>query len=431
MILENTLNRKAAPVIVDATDFNLKLKPYELFHLDNGIPVYAINAGAQDLLQIEMVFNAGNFYEKNKSVAGATNFLLKNGTTSRTAFQLNETFDYYGSSCSRACYNETATVNLHTLTKYLDKLLPLVNDMLTNSIFLQEELDTFKQNSKQRLKVNLQKADFIAGRMIDKLVYGEEHPYGTFNNIEDYEALTVEQLKSFYNQYYLNGTCVIFVAGMLPSNLKEQLNENFGKLNLKAYNFEFQKIETKPAVEKKHEIINDVNAVQGAIRIAQPFPNRHHPDFKKIMVLNTIYGGYFGSRLMSNIREEKGYTYGIYSYIQNHIQESAWLISTEAGKDVTRATIEEVYKEMQIIRDTLIDEEELSLVRNYMIGTILGDLDGPFQIIGKWKNIVLNNLDETYFNESVEAIKTTTAEELQALAQKYLVPEKFYELVVY
>ena len=431
MTKENILDRKNAPAIVDATDFNLKLKPYELFTLDNGVPVYTIHAGAQDLLQIEMVFNAGNFYEKNKSVAGATNFLLKNGTTSRTAFQLNETFDYYGSSCTRACYNETATVNLHTLTKHLDKLLPLVNDMLTNSIFLQEELDTFKQNSKQRLKVNLQKADFIAGRMIDKLVYGEEHPYGTFNNMEDYDALTVEQLKKFYKQYYLTGTCAIFVAGMLPSNLKDQLNENFGKLNLSKPNFELQKIETKPAAEKKLVLVNDENAVQGAIRIAQPFPNRHHPDFKKVMVLNTIYGGYFGSRLMSNIREEKGYTYGIHSYIQNHIQESAWLISTEAGKDVCLATIEEVYKEMQIMRDELIDEEELSLVKNYMIGSILGDLDGPFQIIAKWKNIVLNNLDEQYFYDSVEAIKTVTAAELQALAQKYLVPEKFYELVVY
>ena len=431
MTKENILNRKEPPTIVDATDFNLKLKPYELFTLDNGVPVYTIHAGAQDLLQIEMVFNAGNFYEKNKSVAGATNFLLKNGTTSRTAFQLNETFDYYGSSCTRACYNETATVNLHTLTKHLDKLLPLVNDMLTNSIFLQEELDTFKQNSKQRLKVNLQKADFIAGRMIDKLVYGEEHPYGTFNNMEDYDALTVEQLKKFYKQYYLTGTCAIFVAGMLPSNLKDQLNENFGKLNLSKPNFELQKIETKPAAEKKLVLVNDENAVQGAIRIAQPFPNRHHPDFKKVMVLNTIYGGYFGSRLMSNIREEKGYTYGIHSYIQNHIQESAWLISTEAGKDVCLATIEEVYKEMQIMRDELIDEEELSLVKNYMIGSILGDLDGPFQIIAKWKNIVLNNLDEQYFYDSVEAIKTVTAAELQALAQKYLVPEKFYELVVY
>jgi zinc protease len=425
------LNRTIAPPITDATDFNLALKPYDHFLLDNGVPVYAVDAGAQPLLQIELVFYAGNFYEKNKTVAGATNFLLKNGTTSRTAFQLNETFDYYGSSCSRACYNETATISLHTLTKHVEKLLPLVNDMLTNSIFLQEELDTFKQNSKQRLQVNLQKADFIAGRLIDKLVYGEEHPYGTYNNAEDYDALTVEQLKAFYQEYYVNGKAAIFVAGKLPENLKEILNENFGKLTISKPIFELQKITTTPATEKKHEIINDVNAVQGAIRIAQPFPNRHHPDFKKVMVLNTIYGGFFGSRLMSNIREEKGYTYGIYSYIQNHIQESAWLISTEAGKDVCHATIEEVYKEMQIMRDELVDDEELSLVKNYMIGIILGDLDGPFQIIGKWKNIILNNLDEKYFYESVEAIKSTTAEELQALAKKYLVPERFYELVVY
>jgi zinc protease len=425
------LNRTIAPPITDATDFNLKLKPYEHFLLDNGVPVCAVDAGAQPLLQIELIFYAGNFYEKNKAVAGATNFLLKNGTTSRTAFQLNETFDYYGSSCSRACYNETATISLHTLTKHVEKLLPLVNDMLTNSIFLQEELDTFKQNSIQRLKVNLQKADFVAGRLIDKLVYGEEHPYGTYNHAADYEAITVEQLKAFYQEYYINGKAAIFVAGQIPQNLKEILNENFGKLKLTKPNFELQKITTQPATEKKQMVVIDENAVQGAIRIAQPFPNRHHPDFKKVMVLNTLYGGFFGSRLMSNIREEKGYTYGIYSYIQNHMQESAWLISTEAGKDVCIATIEEVYKEMQILREELVDAEELSLVKNYMIGIILGDLDGPFQIIAKWKNIILNNLDEQYFNESVAAIKEVTAEEIQALAQKYLVPEKFYELVVY
>ena len=134
---------------------------------------------------------------------------------------------------------------------------------------------------------------------------------------------------------------------------------------------------------------------------------------------------------MSNIREDKGYTYGIYSYLQNHIQQSAWLVSTEAGKDVCEATIEEVYKEMQRLRDEPVDQEELMLVRNYMIGGILGDLDGPFQIMGKWKNIILNNLDEGFFNESVETIKTISASELQELANKYLLPEKFYELVVY
>jgi zinc protease len=134
---------------------------------------------------------------------------------------------------------------------------------------------------------------------------------------------------------------------------------------------------------------------------------------------------------MSNIREDKGYTYGIHSYLQNHMQQSAWMISTEAGKDVCEATIEEVYREMQKLREEKIGDEELMLVRNYMIGGILGDLDGPFQIIAKWKNIILNNLTESYFYDSIHEIKTVSAEDLQELANKYLQPEKFYELVVY
>ena len=133
---------------------------------------------------------------------------------------------------------------------------------------------------------------------------------------------------------------------------------------------------------------------------------------------------------MANIREDKGYTYGIFSYLENHIQESAWIVSTEAGRDVSEAAIKEIYIEMQKLRDELIDEEELSLVRNYMMGTILGDLNGPFQIIARWKNIILNELDERYFYDSINTIKTVTAVELQQLAQKYLKPEEFYELVV-
>jgi predicted Zn-dependent peptidase len=150
----------------------------------------------------------------------------------------------------------------------------------------------------------------------------------------------------------------------------------------------------------------------------------------KVQVLNALFGGFFGSRLMSNIREDKGYTYGIHSYLQNHVQQSAWMISTEAGKDVCEAAIVEVYKEMKDLREELVDEEELLLVRNYMMGGILGDLDGPFQIIARWKNIILNNLTEQFFYNSINTIKTVPAEELQSLAQKYLQPEEFYELVV-
>jgi len=149
-----------------------------------------------------------------------------------------------------------------------------------------------------------------------------------------------------------------------------------------------------------------------------------------VTVLNSLFGGFFGSRLMSNIREEKGYTYGIHSFLENHIRESAWVISTEAGKDVCEATIEEVYKEMKILREDLIDDEELLLVKNYMMGANLGDIDGPFHVISRWKSLILNDLDENYFYDAMNTIKNISSQELKELANKYLQPEEFFELVV-
>ncbi len=424
------LNRKEAPYIKDAIEFDLKLKPYEYFTLDNGVPVYTIDAGEQEVLQVEMIFYAGNSFEQQKNVASVTNFMLKNGTTTRTAFEINEHFEYYGAYCNRACYNETAVINLSSISKHIPALLPVIKDMITASIFPENELAIYKQNSKQRLSVSLQKCDFVASRLIDAAVYGDKHPYGTYTNPGDIDNVTTAQLKEFYQQYYLNGECVIFVSGKMPADIQQQLNNNFGNLNLKARTTPLPLIPAEPATEKKYRIANDPKGVQGAIRIAREFPNRHHPDFMKVMVLNTLFGGFFGSRLMSNIREDKGYTYGIHSYVQNHLQQSAWLISTEAGATVCEATIEEVYKEMKLLREELVNEEELLLVRNYLIGTILGDLDGPFQIMGRWKNLILNGLDENYFYRSVETIKKISAEELRELAKKYLNPEDFYEIVV-
>jgi predicted Zn-dependent peptidase len=422
------IDRKQAPKIVDAVDFNLHLKPYQKYILRNGVEVYAIDAGAEEVMMVEWVFYAGNWYEEKNLVSAATNFMLKNGTSKKTAFQLNEHFEYYGSYLNRVSYNETSTVTLHCLTKHIGELLPVVKEILTDSVFPEEELAIYKQNMQQRLSVNLMKCDFVASRLIDAYLFGEEHPYGKFSRFEDYEALSKEKLLAFYKKYYQQGKFIMFVAGKLPGNLEQLLNDSFGDLSNKKMQLPEQS--SQPALEKKYRLSNDPNGVQGAIRIARPFPNRHHPDFLKVQVLNSLFGGFFGSRLMANIREDKGYTYGIHSYLQNHIQQSAWMISTEAGRDVCEATIKEVYSEMKNLRDELVDEEELLLVRNYMMGSILGDLDGPFQIISRWKNIILNDLDETYFYNSMNTIKTLAAEDLKQLAEKYLQPEDFYELVV-
>jgi predicted Zn-dependent peptidase len=149
-----------------------------------------------------------------------------------------------------------------------------------------------------------------------------------------------------------------------------------------------------------------------------------------MIVVNTLFGGYFGSRLMANIREEKGYTYGIHSYMYNHKQYSAYLISTEAGKDVCEAAIQEIYHEMDVLKNEKVQADELDLVKNYLLGTILGDLDGAFQVIHRWKNLILNDFTEERFYKNIEIYKSITAEQIQALANKYYQEDSFYELVV-
>lgn len=426
------LNRKSAPAITDAVKFQLSLPPYEKITLRNGVDVYLVNLGTVDTLMMNVVFYAGNCFESQNLVAPATNFMLKTGTRSKTAYEINEYFEYYGAYLNRQSGHETAEITLHCMKKNFQDLLPVVSELITDSVFPEEELGIYKKNMQQRLQVNLRKNDFVAGRLIDAYLFGPTHPYGRYSGMEDYAALDIQGIKDFYHQYYLNGRCVIFVAGPLPADIHSLVETHFGSLPLGG-SAKPDKPEAPivPAAEKKYRITNDPEGVQGAIRIARNFPNRHHPDFQKMQVLNNIFGGFFGSRLMANIREDKGYTYGIHSYLVNLVQESALMISTEAGKEVTEATIQEVYLEMKRLCEERIPEEELKTAKNYMIGTLLGDLDGPFQVAGRWKSLILNGFKQDHFYQSIDIIKNIQPDELRELAGKYLNPADYYELAVF
>ncbi len=259
------IDRKQAPLIKDAVDYTLVLRPYEKYSLTNGADVYAVNAGAEDVLQIEWVFYAGNWFEKNNLVAASTNYLLKNGTSSRSAFEINEHFEYYGSYLNRNCFNETAVITLHCLSKHLEVLLPVVKELMVDSIFPEEELGTYRQNMKQRLNVNLKKSDFVASRLIDSYLYGKEHPYGRFSSFEDFDNLKREQVIEFYNNYYKQGKFLVFAAGKLPQNLFSLLDQHFGDIHCSSIDvFDIARIN---AEEKKFRIMNDPQGVQGAIRL--------------------------------------------------------------------------------------------------------------------------------------------------------------------
>ena len=426
------LNRKTAPEITDAVKFQLNLPPHQKTTLRNGVDLYLVDMGTVDTLMMNVIFYAGNCFESENLVANATNFLLKNGTRTKTAYEINDYFEYYGAYLNRQSGHETAELTLHCMKKNFAELLPVVSELIADSVFPEEELGIYKKNMQQRLQVNLRKNDFIAGRLIDAYLFGPTHPYGRFSSLEDYESLNIDAVKKFYAQYYLNGRCVIFIAGPLPADIQSLVETHFGGLPFTgSIKPDQEGAVILPVKEKKYRITNDPESVQGAIRIARNFPNRHHPDFQKMQVLNNIFGGFFGSRLMANIREDKGYTYGIHSYLTNLVQETALMISTEAGKDVTEATIQEVYLEMKRLRDEPIGREELKTTKNFMIGTLLGDLDGPFHVAGRWKSLILNGLTEDYFYRGIETIKNIQPAELQELANKYLNAPDFYELAVY
>jgi predicted Zn-dependent peptidase len=426
-----SIDRNTPPVIKDAIDFDIQLKPCKRFTLDNGVEVYSYEGGAQEVMMMEMVFFAGNSYEQKNWVAAATNFLLKNGTSTKSAFEINEAFEFYGAYLNRSCYNETAAINLHCMTKHFKEVIPVVSELVMDANFTEQELKIFQQNQIQRLTLNLKKGDFIANRLIDEYLFSIEHPYGKYATEADFNQLNREDLVAFYDQYYKNGKCIVFLAGKYGPDTEALLNKYIGQLPLNKKEIIEPQHSIVAATQKKYDVVNDPSSVQGSIRIARHFPNRHHPDFAPTQVLNNIFGGFFGSRLMSNIREDKGYTYGIHSYLQNHVQACAWMISTDAGKEVCRATIDEVYKEMKILREELVDEDELALVKNYMLGSLLGDLDGPFQIIGRWKTYVLNGLTDAYFYNTIQTVRSIDAKALNELANKYLKEEDFYELVVY
>ena len=419
------LNRSHAPSIKDAIEYHIELKKPDQFKLDNGVNVYNVQAGTEEVVQIEWVFKAGNWFEEKKLVASATNFLIKNGTTKKSAYEINEFVDFYGAYLNRSCYNETAVVSLHCLTKQLEHILPLVQEIFLDATMPEDELLIYKQNMKQRLAVNLKKCDFIAGRKIDALLFGEKHPYGVYSEMDDYDAIQQDELIRYYQSYYKNGHCTIFSAGILPANYQQLLNKYFGHLPFNKNQVTNISHPMLPSSQKKWNILNDPDGVQGAIRIARPCPLPSDPVFPKLQVLNVLFGGFFGSRLMANIREDKGYTYGIGSAILESYLAGSLIIATEVGSEFVEPTLNEIKYEFERLKNEEVPLEELNLVKNYLLGQLLKSADGPNAMMDLYMNVQLHGLGFDYFENLMKRVNEINSKDLMRIANKYLDFEKF------
>jgi len=425
------INRTVAPPIVDALNFNFTLPPCNHTVSENGIPVYWLHAGEQEVVEIDWVFPGGLWSETKTATAQAVAALLKNGTASRTAYEINDTIESYGATLRVSVNNDFATVTLFSLVKHLPLLLPVIQELIQQPAFPEQELLVYVQNAIQRLNINLLQSDFIANRRIDAMLFGKQHPYGKYTLAEDLKSLETDDLHRYHARHLKAQRCKIFMAGKIGEQDVALVQQYFGRENWGSpESIPEPQHALQPDPEKMQRIINNENGVQAAVRLGRDFVTRTHPDFAPMIVLNTLLGGYFGSRLMANIREEKGYTYGIYSHLYPTRKAGALLVTTETGREVCEETIVEVFREMKQLRDTPAPEEEVLLVKNYLLGNLLGDLDGAFSILQRWKNLILNDLPESHFYRNIDIYKTISAEALQELAQRYLMEEAFYNLVV-
>ncbi|MFH0867238.1 MAG: pitrilysin family protein [Bacteroidota bacterium] len=408
----------------------INLPSPQLFILDNGIKVYSFSAGTQDVLKIEFVFEAGSWYQDKKLQAFSTVKMLTEGTAKHTAAELAEIFDFFGGHVETEAERDYTFVSLYSLNKNIDKLLPVFSEMIREPVFPEKELSVFLTNTRQEQMVSMQKVNYIARVKFAEQLYGAKHPYGQSPLLEDYDNISSSDLIDFYKKYFIAENTRIIISGKIPAHILKLLNTYFGD---KAFKSEYKTAKVDfPIISSsiQKQFYPKENAVQSGIRIGKILFPRNHPDYIGMAILSTILGGYFGSRLMSNIREDKGYTYGIGSGLISMRHSGYLYIASEVGADVSEKAVEEIYKEIDRLCIEAVPEKELSLVKNYMTGAFLRNIDGPFAIAERFISTIDYNLDfREYYLRYLNTIKTINSEKIISLAIKYLQKKSFSEAI--
>ena len=408
----------------------LVLPDVEKIRLGNGIPVFLLREGLQELVRIDFVFRAGRWYESRSLVAAATNALLNEGTTRYTSKQLAEALDYYGAYLQFYAEADRAGVILFCLAKFLDKTLPYVREILRDSVFPEHEITLHLDHSRQQFMINSERVSFLAKQAFMNTIFGTRHPYGRPVVKSDFDHVGRPDLVNHYQSCYGTRELTILVAGQWTASMPGLLEEHFGSTD---WNHGHQGTEGPhsydvPDIPKRH-VVEKKDALQSAIRIGKPTINRMHPDYTGLRIATTILGGYFGSRLMKNIREDKGYTYGIGAQLVSFEQGGYFAVTSEVGSQVSRQAIKEVEYEMRTLCDTRIPEAELQLVRNYMLGNWMRLFDGPMVSAETYRVLTDYQLDDTYFQKAFDELKHMNGERIQSLARAYLDPEEMTEVI--
>ena len=420
------LNRNIQPTVNPIEHIDMVKAEKRL--LSNGIPVYFVNAGSQDVVKIDFIFEAGTWFQQANLIASLCNSMLEEGSTNFSAADIGEKFDFYGAYIQLTADQNYGYFNIISLGKHLKTILEITENLIKHSVFPQYELEVLIDKNKQKFLLENQKVKTLCQKKFTQVMFGESHPYAITNKLEDFDQISREMLLQFYQSYYHSGNCRIIAAGQIDESVLALLETHFGGGDWQRNAIETPKYEISPDTQKFH-YVEKANGIQSAVRMGKFWVPKNHPDYHALSVLVTIFGGYFGSRLMTNIREEKGYTYGIGSYVLSLKHVSYLIITTEVGNEYIEPTLKEVAIEMKRLQTELVSENELETVKSYLLGEFLRDFDGPFALAGSFKAINDFGLDYSFYDDSLRVLRNITSEEIMQLAQQYLNPEDFYTVV--
>jgi zinc protease len=421
------LNRTEAPAFKIIKTINL---PQPQSHqLDNGIPLHVINIGEQPVVRFECIFESGNWHETNPGASFFAIKMLPEGTRNFTSSALSEAFDNMGAFIDMTHSSDRSGIVIYCLSRFLPEVMTLIRELIEEPIFPEKELDELRNITLQNLRINKEKTAYLATTEFRRQLFGSNHPYGQSQEEKNIQELPLEQIREHFEKHIKTGKRTFVLAGQVSEQDVKLVNKYFGQTGNQAETAEISHT-SNTEYQGKEVLVEKEDSVQSTIRMGRKLFTRIHPDYFKMLVTNEILGGYFGSRLMKNIREEKGLTYGISSHMVTLGREGYFMIGTDVKKEFTQQTIDEIKKEIYRLQTELVGEEELQTVKNFMAGEFAGSLNTAFEVADRQKILLLDKLPADYFSKYIDQIHATTQEDVQAMALTYLKPDEMIEVVV-
>ncbi|MBR2975278.1 MAG: insulinase family protein [Alistipes sp.] len=392
----------------------------------NGVPIYLLPTNDFEVVRFSFVFRAGTSMQHRPFTASATANMLGEGSAKYSAQEIAERLDFYGSYFDVNIDRDYAYISFCSLSKFFAPTADVAREIVLCPTFGEHELEIYCSKRKQSLAIERKKVEMLSRELFAEALFGAEHPYGISSDESLYDDVRRDDLVALYRELYTAENCFVVCSGRIDEEVITTL-----RAIVEALASGRRAEQRLPATQTTNVLRRDVEgALQSSIRVGRLLFPRTHPDFVGMQVVAAALGGYFGSRLMQNLREEHGYTYGVMAAMVNFDKEGYLAIATQVAREVREEALAEIYREIERMRHELLDDEELQMVKNMMIGEILRILDGPFGIADVTIENIMCGMDNRAMEQSVERILSITAEQIRELAERYLRREDLVEVVV-